>query len=120
MYLHVLARLEALAAHGAGVRQVARRVHVQDVLFEVAVVAVQLAALGAGGLARLTVCERAGGRVSVPLLARLVARAAGRARARACARARARTRPGRSWGRRRSRSVRATPTTHRLSLPVSI
>lgn len=57
VYLHVLARLEGLAAHGARVRQVACRVHVQDVLLEVAVVAVQLAALGTRGLGRLTVRE---------------------------------------------------------------
>lgn len=57
VYLHVLARLEGLAAHGARVRQVAGRVHVQDVLLEVAVVAVQFAALGARGLGRLTVRE---------------------------------------------------------------
>lgn len=55
VYLHVLARLEALAAHGARVRQLARRVHVEDVLLEVAVVAVELAALRARGLAGLTV-----------------------------------------------------------------
>lgn len=55
VYLHVLARLEALAAHGARVRQLARRVHVEDVLLEVAVVAVALAALRARGLAGLTV-----------------------------------------------------------------
>lgn len=53
VYLHVLARLEALAAHGAGVRQVARGVHVEDVLLQVAIVAVELAALGAGGPGRL-------------------------------------------------------------------
>lgn len=49
--LHVLARLEGLAAQRAGVRQRARRVHVGDVLLEVAVVAVQLAARRARGLA---------------------------------------------------------------------
>lgn len=57
VYLHVLARLEALAAHGAGVRQVARGVHVEDVLLEVAIVAVELAALGAGGPGGLAVGE---------------------------------------------------------------
>lgn len=53
VYLHVLARLEALAAHGAGVRQLARGVHVEDVLLEVAIVAVELAARRARGLAGL-------------------------------------------------------------------
>lgn len=58
MYLHVLARLEGLAADGAGVRQVAGGVHVEDVLLEVAVVAVELAAVGTGGLGDgLTVSE---------------------------------------------------------------
>lgn len=111
VYLHVLARLECLAADGAGVRQVARRVHVQYVLLEVAVVAVELAALGARGLARLTVSEgAAGGRVPVALVGlgprgRLVP-----ARSRAARPAR----PGRSWGRRRSRSVLATPNIRRF------
>lgn len=63
VYLHVLARLEGLAAHGAGVRQLARRVHVEDVLLEVAIVAVALAARGAGGPGgRLTVRVGAVGR----------------------------------------------------------
>lgn len=110
MYLHVLARLEALAADGAGVRELARRVHVEYVLFEVAVVAVELAALGAGGLDRLTVREGVGGRVSVALLWRLVPCA------HACAARTRPARPGRSWGRRRSRSVRAIPKTFTLSL----
>lgn len=57
MYLHVLARLETLAADGARVGQLARRVHVEDVLLQVAIVAVELAALGARGLAGLTVSE---------------------------------------------------------------
>lgn len=107
MYLHVLARLEGLAADGAGVKQRARRVHVGYVLLEVAVVAVQLAALGAGGLAaRLTVAEGAGaGRGVAPL--RLAVRAAPAAPA---------ARPRRSWGRRRSRSVLASPIQLRLSL----
>lgn len=89
VYLHVLARLEGLAADGARVGQLARRVHVQDVLLEVAVVAVELAALGTGRLAGLTVCV--GGRavglrrlVAAFLFGRLIAAA----------------RPGRSWGRR--------------------
>jgi hypothetical protein len=55
VYLHVLARLEALAAHGARVRESVRRVHVEQVLLEVAVVAVALAAGGAGGPCGLTV-----------------------------------------------------------------
>lgn len=87
VYLHVLARLEGLAAHGAGVEQRARRVHVGNVLLEVAVVAVQLAALGAGGLeARLTVGEGSG-RGDVGLAVRAAPAAAA-------------ARPRRSWGRR--------------------
>lgn len=84
MYLHVLAGLEALAADRAGVGEVARGVHVEDVLLEVAIVAVELAALGARGLAGLTVSE------------------AGEARRVA----RARARPARSWGRRLAFSSR--------------
>lgn len=106
MYLHVLARLEALAADGAGVRKLAGGVHVENVLFEVAVVAVELAALGAGGLGRLTVSEDAGaggGRGPGALVAPRVGARAGPARTARPAR------PGRSWGRRRSRSVRAIP-----------
>lgn len=69
VYLHVLASLEGLAADGAGVRQVARRVHVEDVLLEVAIVAVALAALGAGGLGgRLTVSVAGAGAVGRELL----------------------------------------------------
>lgn len=87
VYLHVLARLEGLAADGAGVREPGRRVHVEPVLLQVAIVAVQLAALGARGLERrLTVSVAA--RVRVALL-RLSAGLALAAR-----------RPGRSWGRR--------------------
>lgn len=90
VYLHVLARLERLAADGARVRQLARSVHVEDVLLEVAIVAVELAALGARGLGRrLTVSVGRGAAVRVALLGlwhRLGFAAA---------------RPGRSWGRRR-------------------
>lgn len=53
VYLHVLAGLERLAADGARVRELVRRVHVDDVLLEVAIVAVQLAAVGARGPAGL-------------------------------------------------------------------
>lgn len=88
VYLHILSGLERLAADGAGVREVARSVHVQDMLLEVAIVAVELAALGTRGLACLTVSV-AGGSVGRGALLRL-GLAAG---------------PGRSWGRRSSRSV---------------
>lgn len=90
VYLHVLARLEGLAAHGAGVGQPVGGVHVEQVLLEVAIVAVELAALGARGLeGRLTVSVRGAARgVGVALL-RLSAGLALAAR-----------RPGRSWGRR--------------------
>lgn len=87
--LHVLARLEGLPAEHARVRQRARRVHVQDVLFEVAVVAVELAARGTGWL----VVRRAAAAAAAALRHR---------------------RPGCSWGRRRTRSVLAT--TPRLCL----
>lgn len=90
VYLHVLARLEPLAADGARVREVARRVHVQDVLLEVAIVAVELAALRARGLGeRLTVSE--GGRAVREALVLHRLRVAARPR-----------RSWRSWGRRRS------------------
>lgn len=95
VYLHVLARLEGLAADGAGVREAVRRVHVEQVLLEVAIVAVELAALGAGGLeGRLTVSVggRGVGRVALVGLSARLGLAAGR--------------PGRSWG-RRGPSVRA-------------
>lgn len=99
VYLHVLARLKCLAADRAGVREVARRVHVQNVLFEVAVVAVELAALGTRGLAGLTVsvarADRGRGEAA------LVAAAA----ARRCRPAR----PRRSCRRRSSRSVASPP-----------
>lgn len=81
VYLHVLARLEGLAADGARVRELVRRVHVEDVLLEVAIVAVQLAALGARGPGGLTVGQRGVGR---PLVGRGPVAA----------------RPGGSWGRR--------------------
>lgn len=83
VYLHVLAGLERLAADGARVRELVRGVHVQDVLLEVAIVAVQLAALGARGPAGLTVGQ-VGGPLG-PLVGRGPVPAA---------------RPGRSWGRR--------------------
>lgn len=56
VYLHILAGLECLGADGTRMRQFARRVYVEDVLLQVAIVAVALAAFGARGLGRLTVC----------------------------------------------------------------
>lgn len=88
VYLHVLAGLERLAADGARVRELVRRVHVEDVLLEVAIVAVQLAALGARGPAGLT---GGGGRGVRGALVGPVAAA----------------RPGRSWGREVSVSARS-------------
>lgn len=85
VYLHVLAGLERLAADAARVRELVRRVHVEDVLLEVAIVAVQLAALGARGPAGLT-----GGRGGRGVRAGVAA-----------------ARPGRSWGREVSVSARS-------------
>lgn len=113
MYLHVLSRLERFEADGARVCEVASCMHVEDMLLEVAVVAVELAAFGTDRSWRAGITRT----VSV-IVAELVHFVDVRHLLRsgmisAVLHFRgcfvwvvlAGARPGRSWGRRRSRSM---------------